>query len=518
MAYKVFTSDELAQKFLENAQTHILSDSFKNRLTLGNIKTAIENGWGFDMSESNKCVCCDFEYMDEYGEWGRSGEVNMRNFWVQVFATSSLMSMTNPSTHTVNQQISIPVDNMLLSEERVNIKGCCAKIDEALAGKTITVANTGVTSDTQIQINFNSVIRDTATGATPNLIIRTLGSNTLSGTSSPVTAYFDVDADDTTNIKWNARIICTYPSDYVMNSEDLYLTINDTTYQASQFGSSTSTSSTFQTTIENKSINDIANINSIGVQASMAPAPVSTSVLDICDCRITTYPTFLGISGATYLSGNNTVRCRFGASPTSAWNSSVTINATFNYQSSDIMQLIFTNNTLGLINGSTNWWMWVGLPVYVSGVVRTVYLCFNVNNTNSTLVLGNNVCYLNVASLDTSNSGLYITVYGNGDIFLRNDGSVNAIQLITNGSNYTGVLPTYEGQDLVLNRLEISSSATGNLWRTYYNSREYVNGTTIQNSSYNYTEIDIIPNQAVLTFNTLINALYTNQITFGIRS
>ena len=520
MAYKVFTSDELAQKFLDNAQSHIISDSFKSRLTLSNIKNAIRNGWGFDVSESNKCVCCDHESMDEYGEWGTSsGQVNMRTFWLQVFGASNFMSITNPSLHTVNSQITIPEDNKLLSEENVNIKGCCAKIDEALSERTITVANTGVTSDTEIRINFNPVIRNTITGMTPSLIVVTKATNTLYDVTSPVIGYFDVDADDTTDIKWNVNVTLTGSTGTILNYPDnSYLKFNDITYDASFYTSGTTSNgitASFRTVIENKSINDIANINNIGFSTWLVTTADTTSVLDISNCKITTYPTWLALNTATYKSGNTTVQCRFGASPVLAWNSTVTISAQFKYQSSGTMQLVFYNNDLGPINGSTvDWWMWVGLPAYADSrntVVATVYLCFKVIRGDSTLALGDNVCYLNVASPNT----LTIQVSGFGNVLVKNETSNYTYQLMTNGSSYSGTFYTYEGSDLILNSLQLISSTSGNRFSTVCWGRVTDMGA-IQQSSYTYTTINIIPNEVISSFADLVNTLYNQDIGFRI--
>ena len=428
--YKILTSNELAQKFIDNANGHIgIPSTMTPNLSKDSVIAAIESGWGFpDLNEGDKCVCYDCEMMNANGQWGdRPSETDMATFWRTVYNTTMLQNVLYGTEYVFEPQITPLNDMQLISEENVNIKGCCANLGEYMKHK-VTVYHTGATQDTTVTC-YLTVKKDNIEANSPSLVISTKN-NTTTSFASPLTQYYDANPNDTT-LSWHLKVNLVYPKGtYFKNINTYNFNWGSTTKTLNLIGTTGNTSSMFDISLTNKSINDIASVTRIGGFFDLGYQEIDENVyIDITDCRVPKASGSWNIcgnenEGVSYYSNYNTTAFfypydsklsdRVDGIPC-VIDTNVAGKVRIKFNPEDITEKLETNTTYYLMTTC-------GLILTESGTATFITFLFDsiYCNHNKELIKDNNECYIVInKSGNVSSTGLpYDNYWTNGSIYV----------------------------------------------------------------------------------------------------
>lgn len=371
---KILTSDELANKFLDNAKQHIGMTT----PTLAKIKEAIDKYWGYDLATSNRCVYHDYYAMASQpstkGEfWNNSGSacnVNMLNFWNYVYGVTA----SRPTSETDYAQITqTNADFSLLPEDKVDVKGTMINTYNKFNGKcNVTSLFTNGYSLNSLTVSYFSEENSVEP------LIRYVGSS-------------DSFLPNTTFIKENANTNITVFISVGLNK--VYSTLSNLTVK---FGNKTFTLGDKLGEYFTTTLNEITSVTEITVSGSVSPS-ITYTTLDISNCYIqmitaTTTTSFnktnMNIfSGVTYANG-----------PSTAFLCS-TVNE---FTGGTEYDIILKNNgkTIQFTSQLTttgNKYLWVALD--------SIFFCFQVNISSTTSIsLTTNECYIELTLYSNYNN------------------------------------------------------------------------------------------------------------------
>ena len=517
MTDKILTSDELAQKFLDNVNHIGISDTFRNRITLDNVKTAINKGWGFNMDEGNKCVCCDYSEMNSIGKWGTDSDKNeMAYFWQQVYnSTVPLLATTNPTANTVHTQIVVVDDKQLLPESKVDVKGTCAQLSNVMRDN-VTVTHTGITSGTTVSMRFFPKVNGENAVSAPSLIVQTLSGDTTTNFISSQISYIDADADDTT-VDWDVHVHLSYPSGTKLpQTGATRMAIDGLTFASfSVSGSTGITSTTFTKTIPNKSINQFAGITKLGFDTPMQyEEPIPDIEIDVSNCYVeTSTDSHLKINTATYVS-NMASTCYFVNFPGDGPFETAAITMPCAIVSSgQQLKIKILQNEASKFTASTSYWMWVGMRASLSTGQVYVRYCFEVNvqrlSDRCNISLVSTECYIDLSSTNTSI--LDYTTYSNANYTVKNieSASNKYTSLSTTGTNTLG----YRLGGFVMNKISVykNSGDSSGIVR-YKVGSGYLNLGSIPNNDQGF--VNLIHGDYFSRINEVHRAMYSDTLSY----
>lgn len=520
MADKILISDELAQKFIDNAQNHIgISATLKGRVTLDKVKSNLMSGWGFHLHEANKCVCCDHEMLNAGGAWGVNGNSpDMAYFWGQVYDLrgSTAISGCTDISEGVHQQITIADDNQLLPESYVDIKGTCANLATAMNGK-VSIIHTGLTTDTSVTMQFFPKVNGKNPIAMPSIYFKGTSEGTVE-CISPRIVYIDTDPDDKT-VDWLVKVNLTYPSGTKFNylPASAIKVDNSNLGGLSISGSTGATATTLYRTIDNKSINDFIGITKLGFYTSMSyEEPITDILLDVSNCYILTHAGHhLGITTHVQYVNNMETICYFAEhSDIKPGNSSsIGIGNCAIQWSNGQLKIKIPQNEMSRFSTSQFYWMWVEMKSILSAGQMSVRYGFNVYVQNMgdkwNVSLHQSECFIDLASQDTSR----LPYHCNDNNFRVKNVGMNDDNVIALGNQGLRTLGNVLN-GFVLNIIEINYNSESTSFHSvrYFTNNQYIPLGSV--SAYNYINVNLLHSDYFPSMGDVHQAMYSNTLQY----